>query len=264
MNCKICESTSRVLFRKRVLARYDIDYFQCTACRFVQTEEPYWLDEAYSDAITKTDIGLVQRNEEFTRKTATIILALFPKSKSYLDYGGGYGMLVRMMRDRGFDFYRSDPFCQNLFARGFDANQSAVKTFDLVTAFEVLEHLKDPLEGIGEMLRHGRNLLFSTLLLPKDEELADWWYLGSEHGQHIALFSREALEHVASTFDLRYYTNGASLHLLTQNDFGVRRAAGVLRRPSALTRFLCRRRQKQRRSLLEADYQKARSEITGE
>ena len=264
MNCKICNSPTRNLFRKQVLGRHKVDYFQCTACRFVQTEEPYWLDEAYSEAITKTDVGLVQRNEEFAPKTATVILALFPESKTYLDYGGGYGLFVRMMRDRGFDFYRSDPFCENMFARGFDADQAPLKTFDLVTAFEVFEHLKNPLQDIDAMLRSGRNILFSTLLQPESENLEDWWYLGLEHGQHVALYTRQALEHLAAKFGLHYYTNGSSLHLFSDQRFEKKHVSRVLRRPSIITRLLCKRRLKLRPSLLENDYLTARSQITGE
>ena len=49
--CKICDSNSHYFATAKVLQKYNVDYFQCSNCGFVQTEEPYWLDEAYSEAI---------------------------------------------------------------------------------------------------------------------------------------------------------------------------------------------------------------------
>jgi hypothetical protein len=97
-----------------MLGKYEAKYYQCSDCQFIQTEEPFWLEEAYKDAITKLDIGLVYRNENITPIISTIIQLLFSKSKRFIDYGGGYGLFVRMMRDRGFDFYRQDIYCENL------------------------------------------------------------------------------------------------------------------------------------------------------
>lgn len=60
------------------------------------------------------------------------------KSRSYpvVDYAGGHGFLVRLLRDIGVDAFWSDPFCENLVARGFEyENKNKV---ELVTAFEFL------------------------------------------------------------------------------------------------------------------------------
>ena len=64
LKCKICESDSHGLAQGKVMGKYDVDYFQCSNCGFVQTEEPYWLDEAYSQPIASSDVGL--RSERFT------------------------------------------------------------------------------------------------------------------------------------------------------------------------------------------------------
>ena len=61
MKCKICDGAVRHLFAKKVLHKYDVAYFQCLHCRFIQTEQPYWLGEAYEKAIARLDIGLVWR-----------------------------------------------------------------------------------------------------------------------------------------------------------------------------------------------------------
>ena len=70
-------------------------------------------------------------------------------------------MFVRIMRDKGFNFYRQDIHCQNLFAKHFDiSNIKITEKFDLLTAIEVFEHLEDPMVCDGRRLRvfsHGHN-----------------------------------------------------------------------------------------------------------
>jgi hypothetical protein len=98
-----------------MLAKYDVVYFRCASCGFVQTEEPHWLPESYSSAINDVDIGPINRAITSSRLLEGIILTSFDKAGKFVDYGGGHGVLVRLMRDRGFDFYWRDPHCENLF-----------------------------------------------------------------------------------------------------------------------------------------------------
>ena len=60
--CKICNSRNEYLFKALVLNKYDVHYYKCNECGFIQTEEPFWLSEAYSSVITQQDIGLLYRN----------------------------------------------------------------------------------------------------------------------------------------------------------------------------------------------------------
>jgi hypothetical protein len=43
-----------------------------------------------------------------------------------------------------------------------------------------------------------------------------WWYYGPEHSQHIAFFTRTALQQLAARFRANYYTNGDSIHLISR------------------------------------------------
>jgi len=45
MNCKICSSNSSHIFSHDVLKKYNVKYFKCENCGFIQTENPYWLEE---------------------------------------------------------------------------------------------------------------------------------------------------------------------------------------------------------------------------
>lgn len=130
-----------------------------------------------------------------------------------LDFGGGHGMFTRIMRDKGFDFYWRDKYAENIFARGFEFPSN--EKVEVVTAFEVFEHLEDPLGDIEEMLNSGRNVIFSTVLLPdKIPQPDDWWYYGFDHGQHIAFYSKQTLNYIAEKYHLKAYSR-KDFHLLT-------------------------------------------------
>jgi hypothetical protein len=255
MHCKICGQSTLPRARAKIIDTYDIQYFQCPSCGFVQTEEPYWLDRAYASAISEIDIGVVNRSVTFSRLTRNLILACFDSNATFLDYGGGPGLFVRMMRDAGFDFYIYDKYCENMFARGFEADPDNTTHYELVTAFEVFEHFAAPIDEIERVLQRSRSVLFSTLLLPPSNPVpGDWWYYAPEHGQHVAIYTRPALAMIARKFGLRFYTNGSSLHLFTDKTIHPLVFSMIFRRKlSALASLFLSRRQK-KKSLLEEDF----------
>lgn len=215
MLCKVCGQKTQPFARAKVLLKYDVRYFQCENCAFVQTEEPYWLEEAYSEAICQADLGPVNRSLSFAELTKTLLLTAFDTNARFLDYGAGYGIFVRRMRDLGFDFYYYDKHCENLFAQGFEIEEPA-EQLELLTAFEVFEHFSDPLQEIEKMLRFSSSIFFSTALLPASNPgPSDWWYYAPDYGQHISVFTTKALRVIAQRFNLSLYSNGSSLHLLT-------------------------------------------------
>lgn len=214
MKCKICNSLVNEIFSACILGKYNVKYFYCSFCEFLQTEEPYWLTEAYSQPITLSDTGILQRNI-YLSEIMTILLSLFfNKFGKYLDYGGGYGVFVRLMRDIGFDFYWYDKYSENLFAKGFEYKKG--EKFEAITAFECFEHFVNPVKEIESMLELSENLIITTELLPKPiPKPKDWWYYGLDHGQHISFYSRKTFEFIAKRYNLNYAFLG-SLHLLTK------------------------------------------------
>ena len=138
-------------FKAIVLSKYQVSYYHCPHCGFIQTEDPYWLDEAYKDPINVEDTGLLSRNISFSEMTALLIYFLFDKNGIFLDYAGGYGIFTRLMRDIGFNFFWHDPMTQNLLSRGFEYSDSLPRC-ELLTSFESFEHFKDPLTEITKML----------------------------------------------------------------------------------------------------------------
>jgi hypothetical protein len=221
MKSKITGGDTSLLFTKRILNKYDVKYYRCDETGFIQTEDPYWLEEAYSSVITKLDIGLPYRNIDLSERVSKLLATKFNYKGIFLDYAGGYGLFTRLMRDKGFNFYNTDKYCQNLFAEHFDLTDlPPAATFELVSAFEVFEHLPNPIEEIKNILEFSDNLLFSTELQP--EKLADinnWWYLALETGQHIAFYNVESLTYIAKHLGYNFYTDGKFLHLFTKQLF---------------------------------------------
>jgi len=196
-----------------------VSYYSCKNCCFLQTEAPYWLEESYSSAITSLDIGLLERNIELSNIISAIIHFYFKKDAKFIDFAGGYGMLVRLLRDKGFDYFRQDKYCENLFAEHFDISSLSENIkFELLTAFEVFEHLDNPMETIEEMFNYSDNILFSTRLIPKNTgNLKDWWYISPQIGQHISFYHLKSLQEIASLKKLHLYSNKRNIHLLTKN-----------------------------------------------
>jgi hypothetical protein len=211
--CNICGHPSGRVFEAEVLHKYQVAYFRCSHCGFVQTETPYWLEEAYSNPINLSDTGIVRRNIMACRSLSAVLYFLFDRQGTFLDYAGGYGLLTRMMRDIGFDFYTWDPHTPNLMARGFEYNPSS--PIELLSCFECFEHLSDPMSEIQKMLGISRNFFFSTQLLPQPVPLpSDWWYYNPSHGQHISLYAPQTLDYIARKFNLQVYSM-KGYHLFT-------------------------------------------------
>ncbi len=217
MKSKITGGETRFLFRVVILNKYEVNYYKCIDTGYIQTEEPYWLAEAYSSTITKLDVGLVHRNISMAKVVEKIIFEQFNADKMFLDYAGGYGLFTRIMRDKGYNFYNTDKYCENIFAEYHDLQQLEPNTkFEIITAFEVFEHLIDPLVEIAEIFKATDNLLFSTEIIPNNiTKPEDWWYFIPETGQHISFYTIPSLEKIAAHFNKYFYSDGKSVHLFS-------------------------------------------------
>lgn len=207
MTCKICAYAIAPFARATILRKYEIQYFKCEHCGFVQTEQPYWLEEAYSDAIVNIDIGPLNRAVQGSEKVKALIVSFFRAHEKFIDYGGGYGIFVRLMRDLGLDFYYYDKYCENIFAKNFEANQA--ERYELLTAFEVFEHLENPADELTKMLAFSRNIFFTTELMPSNyPKPTEWWYYALDYGQHISFYTPHSLRILAERANLNFYSNG--------------------------------------------------------
>lgn len=220
MNCPICSHTMQHVFHAKVLSKYEASYQSCPECGYLKIENPFWLEEAYGEAIARADTGIVTRNIGIACKLAGILyFVLKLRSKEpCLDVAGGYGLLTRLMRDIGFNFYWSDVYCKNLVAPGFEYSKEPDDCCT-ITAMEVMEHLEDPLPFVEAQLASAgaKNFIFTTQLfegVPPDPR--SWWYYTFETGQHIGFFQRKTLEKMAQKLNMHFVSSGG-IHLFSQD-----------------------------------------------
>jgi hypothetical protein len=157
----------------------------------------------------------MDRNTMLSKVTTSILSLSLNKKQKFLDYGGGYGIFTRMMRDKGFDFFWYDKYSKNMIARGFEGSFDL--KYEAVTSFENFEHFEEPLKEIEKIFSITDFVLFSTNLVsdpaPSTEE---WWYYCLEHGQHISFFSKKSLQYIADKYGYNFITNGVNIHIFSK------------------------------------------------
>ncbi|CAN5348186.1 hypothetical protein BH09GEM1_BH09GEM1_04390 [soil metagenome] len=224
--CRVCGNHSQPLFRGRVLD-LEVQYYECPNCAYVQTERPYWLDRAYNEVINDSDTGIITRNTKNTRITLAALGILGSLDERVVDFAGGYGLLVRMLRDYGVDAFWHDPFCENLVARGFEHRDGSA---GLVTAFEAFEHFVEPVAELRQMLNVAPYVLISTVMVPTPTPShEDWWYYGREHGQHVGMFRLQTLKVLAAQMGKSLVSDGYQHHLFADREINPTRWKLALR-----------------------------------
>ena len=222
------------MFRAPMLARYEVQYFRCRGCRSLQTELPYWLGEAYShgEAHSTYDTTRVSRS----RRTCATILAIYRLAGfkgPALDFGGGTGLLCRMLRDARVDAYTFDEYDDGGFAKGF-ISKIGERDFDVISAIEVFEHLPDPRGTLDLLFSSGAKVIVATTQAYGEED-ASWDYLALFTGQHVFFYSKKALDWIAAKYGY-HLARADRFWVFVRADLPrqVRLRLGLLRKPIIL------------------------------
>jgi hypothetical protein len=218
MKCKICNTSAQYAFNGKILNKYNVKYYKCSFCGYLFTEEPFWLSEVYTDAISKFDTGIVARNISLSKKVSIFLTLKNINTNLYVDYSGGYGLFTRLMRDKGFNFFWVDKYAKNIFSEGFEYISNDFNNIGMVTAFECFEHFTDPIKVFDKILSECSVLIFSTVLMPSSVPESGWWYYTFDRGGHISFYSKKTLTFVAEKHNLKFYTSG-SFHVIAPKSF---------------------------------------------
>jgi hypothetical protein len=211
--CRICSTPIFYPYASATVLGHSIYYYDCSVCGYCQSEEPFWLQDAYKNSINDSDTGILARNFANVFVTTATLAFLGKQSGKVLDCAGGYGVLVRLLRDYGIDAHWTDAYSENILAKGFSHINDTL-SYDLVTCFEAFEHFTDPLSELLGMLKYSNSVLISTSLIsdPPPKPSA-WDYYGLDHGQHIGFFRPKTLLYLANKTNTFILSNGSSIHL---------------------------------------------------
>jgi 2-polyprenyl-6-hydroxyphenyl methylase/3-demethylubiquinone-9 3-methyltransferase len=227
--CKLCGGVSRLFgvtdFNRNCeevrgkflpLSGIAVYYRRCEACGLVYSEAfDDWAAADFETHIYNAGYGEVDGDYEAIRpaRNAETIVRAFCASAgdlAVLDYGGGNGVFARLLAEAGFGHAATyDAFHP-------DHRVRPQTDYDLITCFETLEHMPDPLAGaadIASFLKPGGMILFSTLIQPANfaELGVNWWYIGPRNG-HVTLHTSQSLTLLWASQGLQVRSFGENLH----------------------------------------------------
>jgi hypothetical protein len=160
------------------------------------------------------DTGAIQR--ALYNQALILIIAKALGLKTVLDFGGGDGLLCRLLRDRGLAAETMDECEMPWYARGYEGDLS--RQYDLITAFEVFEHLPNPGATLSQLFRARPRFMIASTEVYSGQD-SSWGYLGPPGhagGGHVFFYSRDGLKLVAQRNRYVYYPMCGSRHLFAR------------------------------------------------
>jgi 2-polyprenyl-6-hydroxyphenyl methylase/3-demethylubiquinone-9 3-methyltransferase len=192
-------------------------YRRCQVCGLVFSDSfDDWSDadfeaRIYNETYVEVDPDYVEIRPN---NCATLVANTFGAAAGaldVLDYGGGSGIFAARLREQGF----RSATTYDAFAPAF--RERPQRRFNLVTCFETLEHMADPVRGaadIVDLLDEDGLVLFSTLVQPANFEAVGlkWPYVGPRNG-HITLHTRQSLARLFARFGLAMASFDDNIHM---------------------------------------------------
>lgn len=229
ISCSICAGTCALLdvvdFNKSCLenngfqlplAGRPVYYARCNQCGFCFAPELHaWDRERYRREIYNADYAIVDPEylDVRPRANAHMLHGAFGAHAAairHLDYGGGNGLLSQELRRAGWSSASYDPM-EN------DAEPAVGATYELITAFEVFEHVPDPHAMMHTLTRHlsEQGMVFFTTETCDAEAVPGrrltWWYAAPRNG-HVSLYSRTSLSTLGQQHNLKLHSFAPAYH----------------------------------------------------
>jgi 2-polyprenyl-3-methyl-5-hydroxy-6-metoxy-1,4-benzoquinol methylase len=216
-NCPICGPGGQA--ENFLQARSEeslFSYMRCCACGLVFLNprpegaelQGFYDEDYYSEGDRKFRSGVEFLRRFFARERAHRACRHFPSSGKVLDVGCGQGTFLQLMQERGWKGYGTELSAQSASrARGsglsvsvgeIQPDQFPPDFFDLITFWQVLEHLRHPaavLQRMRPLLRRGGIVAVSTPNVESWQAKTfgrDWFHLDAP--RHLFLFSPRTLE----------------------------------------------------------------------
>lgn len=210
VRCKVCGESAKPAFAlpsSKLTGQpipelpSDCLYYECEQCHFLfatihdRGDHAALYDESYWASQDPDWHGRVSQTLRLVL-LASRLLSAEPWQLRVLDFGCGMGTFVQTARESlDLKVWGTDIIRPRFGVEHF-VEAPPERSFDLVVACEVIEHLADPLgamQRIRRWLVNGGVFAFQTAYYDRACCARDWWYLGPANG-HISLYSPEALD----------------------------------------------------------------------
>lgn len=229
-SCPICDSSTNIWgcvdFNKSCeelngtyldYSGVPIYYLKCSNCNHIfSTDFDDWDFDDFRENIYNDEYILVDPEYNGTRskRDADQFIKMVNSNKSYdiLDYGAGNSVFEQELSKQGYNVKSFDPLWTNPLS--WDQNTK----FDIITAFEVLEHSNDPnntLYEIHKFLKPNGKIIVTTLVndILQGKRDPTYWYLSPRNG-HISMFSNKSLELLFSKVGMKVRHLAWNTHLI--------------------------------------------------
>ena len=209
-HCPLCLETNASFFHEDNWRTY----LRCGTCQLIFVPANYHLDSAAEKAEydlhqnSPTDQGY----RKFLARLFRPVLAQLAPNSHGLDFGSGPGPTLSVMFEgAGHSVAIYDPF--------YSPDETPLKrTFDFVTASEVVEHFRNPAEDLEKLwscVRPGGRLGIMTKLALGRSAFADWHYKNDR--THVCFFSRETLVWLAAKWNAKLTIVGKDVAIFERN-----------------------------------------------
>ena len=184
VNCPVCKSSSNEPY----IIKDGFTYVKCRVCDFIYSNPQLtWeaIEKGYNDIevrsyfLNELLIPFVEPGQQkgFQERLNRISLLLTSKTRRLLDIGCAAGNFLKIAGEMGFDAeglelddinvrYAKEKRSLNAHMNTLDEMEYPESTFDVVTLWDVLEHLSEPMQTLREVsrvMRRGGIIGISTI-----------------------------------------------------------------------------------------------------
>lgn len=185
------------------------DLFRCDACGFVSTtrEAAEGIGALYEEVVDDEYLSSAQARRGAFDRLMRQVRSRHPEGRTLLDIGAGIGLLCRSAEDAGFSARGVEPSqwaveqATNegsvVFQGYFPLDLPDSRTFDVITAVDVIEHVGDPVAFLSAAVDRLATDGLLVLVTPDIGSLvarmlrSRWW--GYRPG-HVGYFDRGSME----------------------------------------------------------------------